>query len=462
MVFTSFEYLYFLIILFSLYWASPNKKIQNLLLLSASYIFYGWIHPWFCALIAFSTIVDYFSGLGMIKFPNKKKLFLFSSLVANLGMLAFFKYFDFFSENITILLNNMGLGLNPFLIGILLPVGISFYTFQTLSYTIDIYRGKLMPRKNFIDFAVFVSLFPQLVAGPIERAKRLLPQIEIKRNFSWNLINSAAPLIIQGYLKKLVIADNISVYVDKVFMLEQPSVLLLIAGTLAFTIQIYADFSAYTDIARGSAKLFGFDLIKNFDRPYRAVSPSDFWRRWHISFSTWIRDYLYISLGGSRVKTKFAFFIVLLASLGLSGLWHGAAWNFIIWGIYHAIIVFVYHQLGYGGRWKPVNIKSKISSISIMFVFTVLGWMIFRTPNINWLLDIFYTWNFVGNEQMLLVSLIILSYVAFYSILLLIIHQVEYSKSDKKWLFSIYYGFAIAVIFIFTRDGNQDFIYFQF
>ncbi len=462
MVFTSFEYLYFLIILFSLYWASPNKKIQNLLLLSASYIFYGWIHPWFCALIAFSTIVDYFSGLGMIKFPNKKKLFLFSSLVANLGMLAFFKYFDFFSENITILLNNMGLGLNPFLIGILLPVGISFYTFQTLSYTIDIYRGKLMPRKNFIDFAVFVSLFPQLVAGPIERAKRLLPQIEIKRNFSWSLINSAAPLIIQGYLKKLVIADNISVYVDKVFMLEQPSVLLLIAGTLAFTIQIYADFSAYTDIARGSAKLFGFDLIKNFDRPYRAVSPSDFWRRWHISFSTWIRDYLYISLGGSRVKTKFAFFIVLLASLGLSGLWHGAAWNFIIWGIYHAIIVFVYHQLGYGGRWKPVNIKSKISSISIMFVFTVLGWMIFRTPNINWLLDIFYTWNFVGNEQMLLVSLIILSYVAFYSILLLIIHQVEYSKSDKKWLFSIYYGFAIAVIFIFTRDGNQDFIYFQF
>jgi len=285
-VFNSWEYSGFLLSVFAIYWILARKSYQNVLLLVGSYIFYGYIHPWFCILIATSTIVDYFCGLAMARFTSKKLFFLITSLVCNLGLLGFFKYFNFFTENFINAANNLGFHLHPSSLKIFLPVGISFYTFQTLSYTIDIYRGKLRPRGNFIDFALFVSFFPQLVSGPIERAGRLLPQIEKARKFDWGFISSAFPLLIKGYLKKLVIADNVAVYVDKIFMLEHPTMLLLIAGAVAFAVQIYADFSAYTDIARASARFLGFELIENFDSPYLAVSPSDFWRRWHISFST--------------------------------------------------------------------------------------------------------------------------------------------------------------------------------
>ena len=224
-------------------------------------------------------MVDYFSGLGMARFAKRKKLFLIISLICNLGMLGFFKYFNFFVESVHEAAMSMGLHFSPIELRIFLPVGISFYTFQTLSYTIDVYRGKLKPRNNFFDFALFVSFFPQLVAGPIERATRLLPQVEKNRRWNNDFFLSAWPLMIRGYLKKLVIADNVAVYVNQIFMLEEPTILLLLAGSLAFAVQIYADFSAYTDIARASARLLGFDLMKNFKSPYLAVSPSDFWRR---------------------------------------------------------------------------------------------------------------------------------------------------------------------------------------
>ena len=373
MIFTSFAYLVFLAIVFVAYWLIRNRTWQNILLLACSYLFYGYIHPWFCILIAASTVVDYFCGIGMGKFAAKRRLFLVLSLCTNLGMLGFFKYFHFFTDSFISLADNLGLQLHERTWQIMLPWGISFYTFQTLSYTIDVYRGKLEPRKNFLDFALFVSFFPQLTAGPIERASRLLPQIEKKRSWDWDMFLAAWPLFVRGYLKKMVIADNVALYVDKIYMLESPTLLLLIAGSIAFAIQIYADFSAYTDIARASAKLLGFELMKNFDSPYLVISPSDFWKRWHISFSSWIQDYLYIPLGGSRVKSQFKFALILLVTLGLSGLWHGAAWHFVAWGIFHAIILFVYHRLGITGKWNPLSKIKRLAAWLLMFCLTIMG-----------------------------------------------------------------------------------------
>lgn len=460
MIFTSFVYIYFFITVFVIYWLLKKKTYQNVLLLLASYVFYGWIHPWFAILIGISTLTDYFLGLGMLKYPNLKKRLLVTSLLVNLGMLAFFKYFNFFADNIHSLLTTLGLELSPFLLKIFLPVGISFYTFQTLSYTIDIYRGKLTPRKNFIDFAVFVSFFPQLVAGPIERAKRFLPQIENVRKFDLSLLTAATSLIIRGYFKKMVIADNVSIYADKVFMLEDPGFVLLIAGSLAFTIQIFADFSAYTDIARGMAKLLGFDLVKNFHYPYLAISPSDFWKRWHISFSTWIRDYLYISLGGSRVDKTYKFALILIASLGLSGLWHGAAWNFIVWGLFHAVLVFVYHKIGITGSWKPKTKTKWFLAWLAMFSLTVMGWMIFRTTDVFWLQSTFFNFDFTIDKM--ITATIILSFVALYSIPLILFMFMDKYLDKYKWAHSIIYSLALIAIVIFFRESASDFIYFQF
>ncbi|MCD4792913.1 MAG: MBOAT family protein [Bacteroidales bacterium] len=431
-------------------------------MLISSYLFYGWIHPWFGILIAVSTITDYFAGLAIYKRTNNKKLFLIISITVNLGMLGFFKYFNFFIENIYQIINNFGINASYAGLKIFLPVGISFYTFQTLSYTIDIYRNKLVPRKDFIDFAVFVSFFPQLVAGPIERAKRFLPQIENKRSFNIKLIETALPLLIKGFFKKIVIADNIAIFADKVFLLDSPSIYVLIAGTLAFTLQILADFSAYTDIARGVAKLLGFDLVRNFMNPYLAVSPSDLWRRWHISFSSWIRDYLYFSLGGSRVKTSIHFAFVLVVTMGLSGLWHGAAWTFVIWGIYHGLLVFIYHKIGKGGKWKPKKGFHTISACFIMFTLTVIGWMFFRATSIDWLTNIFLQSNigFSGND--FLIGTIIIAFVILYSLPMVLFTILDKYFPEKEWIYSIMYGFLLVLMVLFFRETGQDFIYFQF
>lgn len=462
MIFTSLNFIIFFVIVFIIYWLTAKKQYQNIILLISSYIFYGWIHPWFCILIAVSTITDYYAGQAIYNKPSQKKLFLIISVLVNLGMLGFFKYFNFFTENIFEIFNKLGITVSYSGLKIFLPVGISFYTFQTLSYTIDIYRNKLIPRKNFIDFAVFVSFFPQLVAGPIERAIRFLPQIEKKRKFKISLIEEALPLLIRGFLKKIVIADNVAIYADKVFLLDNPSIFVLIAGTLAFTLQILADFSAYTDIARGVAKLLGFDLVRNFNNPYLAVSPSDLWRRWHISFSSWIRDYLYISLGGSRVKTSFNFALVIIITMSLSGLWHGAAWNFVIWGLYHGLLVFIYHKLGKGGRWQPQKGFRTVFARLIMFSLTVIGWMFFRSPSINWLSDVFVQFNSGFSGDDLLIGLIIIGFVMLYSLPMIIFTVLDKYFPVKKWTYSMMYGISLALMVLFFRETGQDFIYFQF
>lgn len=462
MIFTDSIFFLFIALVLLLYWTMRARKAQNILLVVSSYIFYGWVHPWFCILIAVSTIVDFIVGLAIFRDGKHRRLYLLISLMTNLGMLGFFKYFNFFAENVYQLASGIGLNIDPVTLKIFLPVGISFYTFQTLSYTIDIYRRQMEPRTNFFDFALFVSFFPQLVAGPIERARRFLPQIENPRHWSWDLLYSAFPLIVMGYMKKIVIADNVAVFVNKIYMLEQPSILLLVAGTLAFTVQIFADFSAYTDLARGFAKLLGFDLVENFKAPYLAISPSDFWRRWHISFSSWIRDYLYIPLGGSRVDSSLKFLLITVTAMGLSGLWHGAAWHFVLWGVFHALLVVVYHKLGKGGRWRPAGFGGTMIAWAVMFVATNLGWMLFRAPSMAWLTNVFRAGDMGFSGDSLVVSMSVIAMVVLYSLPLLVLPLLDRLDQRLPFLMPIYYSFAFCATIVFLGAGSQDFIYFQF
>ena len=345
-IFHSLEFLAFFIITLAVYWALPLRA-QNVLLLVASYVFYGWVHPWFVTLIFATTLIDYWSARGMTMCPERKKAFLWLSIVTNLGLLGFYKYFGFFVDNVAAAAAALGWRSRTMRFAWLLPVGISFYTFQSMSYTIDVYRGHAPARTRFVDFAAFVSFFPQLVAGPIMRATNLLPQFERERPFSAAAARDATVLIVWGFFKKLVIADNVGVIANKVFALAAPGFFVLWAGVFAFAIQIYADFSAYTDIARGVARWFGFDLIRNFERPYLATGPGDFWRRWNISLSTWFRDYVYIPLGGSR-RGPWRQAANILITFLVSGLWHGASWNYVLWGAYHGALLVI--ARGPGGR----------------------------------------------------------------------------------------------------------------
>ena len=341
MLFNSIDFAIFLPVVFILYWlvAKRNLKAQNLLIVVVSYLFYGWWEWKFLSLIIFSTLVDYSVGLGLAKreSPNVRKMLLWTSILINLGFLGFFKYFDFFLANFTKAFSFFGHPINASTLNIVIPVGISFYTFQTLSYTIDVYRRKLKPTNDLVAFAAFVSFFPQLVAGPIERSTHLLPQFFVRRRFFYSEAVDGLKQILWGIFKKVVIADNCAQYANMIF--SDPSDYngsALVLGAIFFCFQIYGDFSGYSDIAIGTAKLFGFDLKKNFAYPYFSRDIAEFWRRWHISLSTWFRDYLYIPLGGSRVKTSLKIRNTLIVFL-VSGFWHGANWTFIVWGALHAI-----------------------------------------------------------------------------------------------------------------------------
>lgn len=334
MLFNSFTFLVFLPIVFAIYWLIGKKhlKLQNLFLLLASYVFYGWWDYRFLSLLFFSTIVDYWVGLQLLKAeaPKARKFWLGVSLTVNLGMLSFFKYYNFFVDSFVDLLNSIGYQANPFTLKIILPVGISFYTFQTLSYVIDVYRRKLEPTKDFIAFATFITFFPQLVAGPIERATHLLPQILKPRVFNYQRAITGARLILWGMFKKIAIADALAPSVNEIFGNHQGyDSWTLLLGAFYFSLQIYCDFSGYSDIAIGLSRWFGIDLMTNFRFPYFSRSIGEFWRRWHISLSTWFRDYVYIPLGGSHVGKSKSLRNVLIVFL-VSGFWHGANWTFIV------------------------------------------------------------------------------------------------------------------------------------
>jgi D-alanyl-lipoteichoic acid acyltransferase DltB (MBOAT superfamily) len=469
-IFHSLDFVAFFLLVVALYWRLPHTA-QNGLIVVASYVFYGWVHPWFVLLVGGTTLLDYWAGRKMEDRPTRKRWYLGLSLAGNLGMLSFFKYFNFFLENVHAVLAAAGLEVSRPVLQIMLPVGVSFYTFQELSYTIDVYLGRLQARRNLLTFAAFVCFFPQLVAGPIERAARLLPQMEHQRHFTWEAARSATVLMVWGYFKKLVIADNVGVIANKVFSLADPSFPVLWAGVFAFAIQIYADFSAYSDIARGTARWLGIDLMTNFDHPYLARSPADFWRRWHISLSSWFRDYVYVPLGGSR-NGSFITTRNILATFLLSGLWHGASWNYVLWGLYHGVLLVVNRALRSTPPRSAVTVPFRIAGT---FGLTVVGWLFFRETETAALFRDLTLSPFAASALDWRAGLFLFLMSATYSVPIWIHglwveldgrqpeQPVERQPTvSRLTLEAVTCAVLVATVAIFRSRTSLDFIYFQF
>lgn len=485
MLFNSIEYLFFLPIVFLIYWAigyarindSLKLRLQNAFVVIASYVFYGWWDWRFLILIAFTSLCSYASGLLIhhppytIHHTPMQKFWLWFNIVLNLGILATFKYYDFFVSEFG---NIFGISTDSILLHIILPVGISFYTFQALSYSIDVYRGNIKPTNDIIAFYAFISFFPQLVAGPIERATNLLPQFLQNRKFTYEQGIDGMRQILWGVFKKIVVADNCATYVDQVWATydTQSGSTLLLAAIL-FTFQIYGDFSGYSDIAIGTAKLFGIRLMRNFNNPYFSRDIAEFWRRWHISLTTWFRDYVYIPLGGSRVnKWKIVrnTFVIFL----LSGIWHGANWTFLAWGTYHAVLFLPLILLGKNrkytgqvaeGRWLPTG--KELVQILITFLLAVIGWIIFRAETIG------QTWEIMrGIVDMSLFSMPMmisgLKRTLFFIAILLLVEWVDRNEEHAFSLSRIPQWARIIVIYVLVlcmlefMGHSQSFIYFQF
>ena len=471
MTFVQLEFVWFYLTMFALYWAfASSRRVQNLLLAIGSAVFYGWIHPWFLFLLYFSAVLDYGCGRAMARYPEHKGWFLALSVSGNLGMLGYFKYMDFFLENVVATFDVLGLETSVHTLGIFLPVGISFYTFQTMSYTIDIYRGELAPRKNFLDYVVFVSFFPQLVAGPVERASNLLPQMEKPRVFSIDQVRSGFGLAMWGAFKKVAVADTVAPYVDKIFLLDDPSFPLVWVGALGFSIQILADFSGYTDIARGVARMLGINLMLNFDNPYISTNPSEFWRRWHISFSSWIYDYVYRPLRGVRR----GFWIFCYASIGsmlFSGLWHGANWNFVLFGLYFGLLAVGYRAVvpRIPASWKTQRFSWPLAVLIYQFWWLV-GIITFREPEVTRTFS-HLTRLPVGVEMAdWAAAAVVLSVLIGCSLPQLISLSLEKSGwmarlRQSRWFLPLQtttWTLYALCIFSFVRVSANDFIYFQF
>jgi D-alanyl-lipoteichoic acid acyltransferase DltB (MBOAT superfamily) len=454
----------------------PHRR-QNNLLLVASYVFYGAWDWRFLSLIILSTVVDYVIGLRMGREgdDHKRQLLLWVSLAINLGMLAIFKYFGFFVDSFQLLLAGLGYQADPFTLSIILPVGISFFTFQTLSYTIDIYRRDLKPTRDFFDFALFVAFFPQLVAGPIERARNLLPNISEPRQLSWDDLRRGAVLCLTGLIKKIVIADAIAPSVNAIYASPDPSRLDIIFATWLFAVQIYCDFSGYTDIARGVAKMLGFRLMRNFAQPYFAANPQEFWRRWHISLSTWLRDYLYISLGGNRGST-FKTNRNLMLTMTLGGLWHGAAWNFVAWGVYQGALLGL-HRAYSNVRGKTAQtvhrglryLALRVLAIAVFFQIVCYGWLLFRAQSFAQISN--FTGRLLGWVSTPdVISMPMPPASAFLGMLMLLLWDMLIEREDDvrfydRWPMFLRAGLYAGMIYLLAfgaTTATTSFIYFQF
>jgi D-alanyl-lipoteichoic acid acyltransferase DltB (MBOAT superfamily) len=485
LLFNSPEYFVFFAVVFGLYWSVFRKsvRLQNLLLLAASYFFYGWWSVGFLGLLALSTCLDYLYGFGVASSSKgRAKMFLWLSVINNLGILAVFKYYDFFAVELKNALELFGLHANPILLNVALPIGISFYTFHGMSYVFDIYRKKQEPVKSVVDYAVFVSFFPLLVAGPIERANHLLPQIQRPRQFNYPQAVQGCRLILWGMFKKVVIADSLAFNVDAIFSnYEVHNASTLIIFVVAFSIQIYCDFSGYSDIALGTAKILGFELLSNFRFPYFSRDIAEFWRRWHVSLTSWFKDYLYIPLGGSKegkLKAVRNTFIVFL----VSGLWHGASWNFLIWGAIHAVgfMPLLLTDRNRRNLSEGVAAQSNFPSarelmqMFVTFAFVSFAWIFFRIPGLHDAIDFINTiitsaihdpGQFFhrpkGLSEMLLIAILLAA--------------DWWLRRDERILrvpgpiqvrFLLYFILAEACVYAWmqhwAKQASQTFIYFQF
>ncbi len=466
MLFNSPEFLLFYPTVFIVYWLIPNKsiKLQNILLLVSSYFFYAWWDWRFLSLIAFSTIVDYILGLAIADSEGKKRFYLFLSICTNLGLLTVFKYFNFFIDSWIRAWAVFGYEISQSTLSIILPVGISFYTFQTMSYSIDIYRKEIKPTKDFIAFATFVSMFPQLVAGPIERASNLIPQIINKRIWSHKKFKEGLLQIAVGFFRKVVVADNIGALIDDVYNMPElfDSSNILMAVVL-YSFQIYYDFSGYSDIAIGTAKLLGFEFKQNFNLPYFSSSITEFWRRWHISLSTWLRDYLYIPLGGNR-KGTVKQYRNLFVTMFLGGLWHGSSWNFVIWGSIHGLLLAFEKKT----NWIPKTYKF----LNNMCVFCIVSliWIFFRAINFNDTLLIFkklfssnYGQLYIGDSNILVTTFYGLGFALSFDVYLFA-KRIDLENLGSKIgtpSFIVFMTFILMNILMFYSSA-ANFIYFQF
>lgn len=482
MLFNSIDFAIFLPVVFILYWFVINKNLkhQNFLIVVASYFFYGWWDWRFLSLILFSTLVDYVVGVKLSSEQDRRKrrFWLLTSIFVNLGFLGFFKYYNFFLDNFISAFSFFGAEVSARSLNIILPVGISFYTFQTLSYSIDVYRRKLEPTRDFIAFSAYVSFFPQLVAGPIERATNLLPQFYTKRTFDYSKAVDGFRQILWGLFKKVVIADSCAEYANMIFNNSpEYSGSTLLLGALFFAFQIYGDFSGYSDIAIGTARLFGFNLMQNFAFPYFSRDIGEFWRRWHISLSTWFRDYVYIPLGGSKVTTAMKVrntFIIFI----VSGFWHGANWTFIVWGALNAIYFLPLLLLNRNRRHIEIVAQGKylpsirdFLNMSLTFGLTLIAWIFFRSNSIShamsYLSEIFssslFTMPELTNMDTALNTILM---VVIFLILEWIGREQQYAIQriglnwKRHWRWAFYYLLVIVIV-SFAGQG-QTFIYFQF
>lgn len=477
MLFNSLEFLLFLPIVFALYWILGKRtRLQNALVVVASYVFYGWWDWRFLLLIAFTTVCSFASGVLLEKNEGnrlRQKWISAGNITINLLILGFFKYCNFFGESFADLLGLFGLKADWTTLNIILPVGISFYTFQALSYTIDVYRKKLEPTHDPVAFFAFISFFPQLVAGPIERATNLLPQFQRKRRFTYEQGADGMRQMLWGFFKKIVVADNCALVVDSVWGgFEGLKSTTLILAAVLFSIQIYCDFSGYSDIAIGCAKLFGIKLMRNFNAPYFSRNIAEFWRRWHISLTTWFRDYIYIPLGGSRVgkwKVVRNTFIIYL----VSGFWHGANWTFIAWGAYHALLFLPLILLGRNrkftnqvgeGRWLP-SLK-EVGQMACTFVLAVVGWILFRANTIGeawrFFCGIFTQWNLQGGSN---TDPVLFVWIGLLFVVEWIFRDKEHAFDLEKCHWMVRWGAYLVltfIILIFGAFGETNFIYFQF
>ena len=482
MAFNSWQFLLFLLVVFVVYFLLP-KKVRHYFLLAASYFFYGFWNWMLIFLMLSTTLVSYLCGYFIGRNQEKKGLRVFLlvlAIVMSLGALFFFKYFNFVADSIVSLVNAFGgkAAFDP--LDIILPVGISFYTFQTLSYVIDVYQGKIEAERNVAYYALYVSFFPQLVAGPIERPENLIPQFKEKNGIDMGNISIGLRYMLQGFVKKIVIADFMATIVNSVYNdLSDPNGFFIFIGTICFALQIYGDFSGYSDIAFGAAKLFNITLSKNFDKPYRAISIQNFWRRWHITLSTWFRDYLYIPLGGSRVS-YFRWALNILIVFLLSGLWHGAALTFIIFGLLHAVFQ-IMGRATKGLRdsfWRKLKVNPDgrvISAIRIVITFLLvcLAWIPFRANSVWDMLSIFqnlftnWRFDFAAMAELfdlhgIRIALLCLALVAFFAC-----DHIATLPFKRIWVKDIAYVvliWGILVAFIYLKSANMDstFIYFQF
>lgn len=475
MIFNSLEFVVFFVIVYALYLVL-TLRWQNRMLLIASLIFYGAWDWRFLSLVFLTTVIDYYCGVRIADAATKeeKKKYLFFSIVSNLGILGFFKYFNFFAGNMQSLLAWFGVHADMQLLNIILPVGISFYTFQSMSYTIDVYRNDMEPSRSYPNFLLFVAFFPQLVAGPIERARELYPQMVRERSVTLDKVSEGCYLVLWGYFQKVFIADNLAPIVNGVFNEPGPyNTFSVLLGVYGFAYQIFCDFAGYSNIARGVAKMMGIDLMVNFNLPYFSKNPSEFWQRWHISLSSWLRDYLYVPLGGNRKGSAKTYRNLVLTML-LGGLWHGAAWTFIFWGAYQGILLVVHRLIKEPIARATSSIRGWKSDawtvINIVFFFHLvcIGWLFFRAQSLE---QVGAMAAGLLNFDAAALGALSGEYAKFFLLVtpLLIIQFFQYIWDDLYVVFKTHWAFQGVVyfalvfcIFVFGAGGSAEFIYFQF